>query len=294
MAAAPNLNPATDDDEGAIRALPHDELLRYGRSLGLDLSDDLSSDDLFRKVSKRRRVIAGIERDALLEIIRWGHGTVRDSASNEEMVIEIARIEKSGYDTLSRRGLATLARLRGIEVHESDAAEEIIERLNRREGFWKRFHRKRRSVVGSWLSRIIDDEESSGGRPIAGSTGESQADIPQEGAAMHASPRPSLRKHIEDRGVVGGIAQRLRGAADDYIKVKLDEIEARIDQKLGEIDLRLAEWRDREVANRLRILRITLAFTVLVAVLSLAYNYAKRQVDPAGDKSPVPAQTGRE
>ncbi len=60
---------------------------------------------------------------------------------------------------------------------------------------------------------------------------------------------------------------------------KLDEIELRIDQKLNEIDQRLAEWRDREVANRLRILKITLGFTVVVAVLSLLYNYAKREVD---------------
>ena len=95
--------------------------------------------------------------------------------------------------------------------------------------------------------------------------------------SVFAQPLGILRWSIEDHGVVGGIASRLRGAADDYIKIKLDEIELRIDGKLNQIDQRLAEWRDREVANRLKILRITLVFTVLVAILSLGYNYIKRQ-----------------
>ena len=101
--------------------------------------------------------------------------------------------------------------------------------------------------------------------------------LPDEAEAQEGDGRKSLKRQIEDYGVVGGIASRLRGAADDYIKIKLDEIEQRIDDKLNDIDQRLAEWRDREVANRLRILRITLGFTVLVAIMSLGYNYFKNQ-----------------
>jgi hypothetical protein len=63
--------------------------------------------------------------------------------------------------------------------------------------------------------------------------------------------------------------------ADDYVRQKLDEIEARIDKKLDEIDHRLGEWRDKEIANRLRIIKITLVASVVVAVLSLGYNYVR-------------------
>jgi hypothetical protein len=176
--------------------------------------------------------------------------------------------------------------LRDISVAESDSADELIEKLKKRLGFWQRFHRKRRSVVGSWLSRMIEGESADPhSAPPDAIKPSSSEETPHKTGA-----KPTLRKTIEDLGVVGGIAHRIRSTADDYIKVKLDEIEARIDIKLNEIDQRLAEWRDREVANRLKILRITLGFTVLVAVLSLAYNYAKKQVVSETHKSDTPAE----
>jgi hypothetical protein len=84
--------------------------------------------------------------------------------------------------------------------------------------------------------------------------------------------------------VLHDVAQKLRGAADKYITVKLDEIEARVDAKLDHIEERidhkivevheqLREMRDRELRHRLRLLKITLIFTVLVALLSLGYKW---------------------
>ena len=73
----------------------------------------------------------------------------------------------------------------------------------------------------------------------------------------------------------GGIAGRIKKSADSYVNQKLDEIESRIDRKLDEIDRRLAEWRDKEIANRIRILKITLWASVIVGVLSLIYSYVK-------------------
>ena len=70
----------------------------------------------------------------------------------------------------------------------------------------------------------------------------------------------------------------MRRGADSYVNVKLDEIEARIDRKLDEIDRRLGEWRDKEVANRVRIIKITLWASVIVSVVSLIYAYVTRQV----------------
>ena len=88
-------------------------------------------------------------------------------------------------------------------------------------------------------------------------------------------PAASLKDDIEESGLFGGIANRVKKTADSYLNQKLDEIEARIDRKLDEIDRRLAEWRDKEVANRIRILKITLWTTVIVAVMSLIYSYLK-------------------
>lgn len=79
-------------------------------------------------------------------------------------------------------------------------------------------------------------------------------------------------------------AERLRGAADSYIAAKLDEIEARVDAKLDHVETRidaklvelhgqLRRMRDRELRHRLRLLKITLIFTVLVALLSLGYKW---------------------
>ncbi|MBX3396397.1 MAG: hypothetical protein KF841_13625 [Phycisphaerae bacterium] len=266
---------AGHDEIAALEKLPHDELLRHGRDLGLELSDDLSSVEVVRRVAARRQLIAALDRDGLMEVLRWARRSVADDATKERIILEIRSIDKTNYDALSRRGLETLARLRNVEVRESDSAESVIQRLQQSDGFWARFHRKRRRVVGSWLARIIDGEHTDS---------DAGAGVSPTVPPIETASRQSLKRQIEDLGVVGGIAQRLRGAADDYIKVKLDEIEARIDLKLNEIDQRLAEWRDREVANRLKILRITLGFTVLVAILSLAYNFAKSRVDQSGEK----------
>ena len=83
--------------------------------------------------------------------------------------------------------------------------------------------------------------------------------------------------------------ERLRGAADNYIAAKLDEIEARVDAKLDHLEVRideklrevhqqLRELRDRELRHRLRLLKLTLVFTVLVAVLSLVYKWLVQQL----------------
>lgn len=261
----------------ALEDLPHDELLRYGRSLGLELEDNLPSDELVRRLRRHRSLLVELDRDALLDVIKWSRRPVREGAGKEELVREIARITRTNYDSLSRRGLATLAGLREIATEESDTAEDLIDKLRKQDGFWKRFHRRRRSLMASWLAKMIDGD---------GGDSNDYRFLPEDTGGDAESIKDSLKRQIEDHGVVGGIASRLRGAADDYIRVKLDEIERRIDEKLSEIDQRLAEWRDREVANRLKILRITLAFTVLVAIMSLGYNYVKSSMNSTLEDGP--------
>ncbi len=272
----------------SVEALSRDELLSLGRTLGLELEDKIGRAELVESVSRRRLLLRELDREALLDVVKWARRPVGEGASKEDLAREIAKLDKTAYEGLSRRGLHTLARLREIEASESDNTEVIIERLHKADGFWKRWHRKRRSLIGSWLAKIVDAETDSSEEPES-PTAATPTDDDSVGAT--ADDRASLKRDIEDRGIVGGLANRLRGAADEYIKVKLDEIELRIDDKLNQIDQRLAEWRDREIANRLKILKITLAFTVLVAILSLGYNYLKSPGDTIGPPATEPPAT---
>ena len=94
-------------------------------------------------------------------------------------------------------------------------------------------------------------------------------------AAQLDAYQSMLKEEIEESGLLGGLTNRIKKSADSYVNQKLDEIEARIDRKLDEIDRRLAEWRDKEIANRLRILKITLWASVIVGAFSLIYSYIK-------------------
>lgn len=271
---SPNPIPAASLDE-----LPADELLRYGSELGISLEPGLATNDMARQIRERQSLLAQIDREALLDIVIWGRRPVRRSATKEHLAREIHRIQQTNYRSLSTRGLAALAKLRNIAAADDDDAGAIIEKLRKQDGVWKRLTCKRRALVGSLLSKIFEGE--------AQEESTAYRFLPEDpGHALDAG-RPSIREHVEQHGFVGGIASRLRGAADDYIRVKLDEIEIRIDQKLDQIDKRLAEWRDREIRNRLKIIRITLIFTVLVALLSLGYNLLKKQVvEPQPDPAP--------
>ncbi len=110
---------------------------------------------------------------------------------------------------------------------------------------------------------------------------------PSDEAASAASEQQALSDSGYKRvRVLHDMAEKLRGAADTYIAVKLDEIEARVDAKLDRVEERidhkivelheqLRQMRDRELRHRLRLLKITLVFTVLVALLSLGYKWLK-------------------
>lgn len=269
----PNQTPAASLDE-----LPTDELMRYGSELGISFPLGLAPNDMARQIRERQALLAQIDREALLDIVIWGRRPVRRSATKEHLAREIHKIQQTNYRSLSTRGLVALTKLRSIAAADGDDAGAMIEKLRKQDGVWKRLTCKRRALVGSLLSRVFEaeaEEESTAYRFL-----------PEDPGHAMDSVRPSIREQVEQHGFVGGIASRLRGAADDYIRVKLDEIETRIDQKLDQIDKRLAEWRDREIRNRLKIIRITLIFTVLVALLSLGYNLLKKQVDEPG---PSPA-----
>ena len=107
---------------------------------------------------------------------------------------------------------------------------------------------------------------------------------PEETESRPDDPGEAAEKSDWKVTMMHAAAERLRGAADSYIAAKLDEIEARVDAKLDHVEGRidgkmvelhrqLREMRDRELRHRLRLLKITLIFTVVVALLSLGYKW---------------------
>lgn len=110
------------------------------------------------------------------------------------------------------------------------------------------------------------------------------ADQDEPEASEPQAPEPPPQSDSLRVRMLHNVTERLRGAADSYIAAKLDEIEARVDTKLdhieGRVDHKMLELhrhitrlRDRELKHRLKILKITLAFTVAVAILSLIYKW---------------------
>jgi len=267
-------SPSARVGAGSLSDMPDDELRHYGGELGLDLAHAIPRTELIHRVRQRQELLLQLDREAMLDVVVWARRPVRQSASKEALARQIASIDVSGYDGLSERGLRVLAALRGVRLEPGDSPEKMARRLRHADGFWRRVSRARRSLVGSALSKMLDVQ--------AGDAPNAYQFLPEDDATR----KVSLKHEIQDRGIVGGLASRLRGAADDYLREKMDEIEARIDRKLDDIDRRLSEWRDQEVANRLRILKLTLIASVLFAILSLGYHLATRSSDAVSGDAP--------
>jgi hypothetical protein len=192
------------------------------------------------------------------------------------------------FDGLSQRGLVVLATLRGLNVSLKDPVPSIVKKLKKQEGIFSRLNRKRRAMLGSMVSRMIGDEPADDYQFLPSQTPGATATAGSERVATTAPPSPgTIKDEIEEAGLLGGIAGRIKKSADAYVNQKLDEIESRIDRKLDEIDRRLAEWRDKEIANRIRILKITLWASVIVGAFSLVYSYVQIYF---GKRPPAPPQ----
>ncbi|UCF34640.1 MAG: hypothetical protein JSV78_04910 [Phycisphaerales bacterium] len=252
----------TDSSSTSLSELPHDTLVAYAGELGLDVSEETPRGELLRIIRERQELLVGLDRDALLDVVVWARLPVRRSASKETLASHIARVNKVSFEGLSDRGLRALAGLRGLEIKPRDTRASIEMRLRHLEGFWPKVRRRRRAVMGWLIARVVERSEEP----------DDYRFLPEQENGL------SLKEHIAESGVVGGIAQKLRGVADQYVAEKLDEIERRIDRKLDEIDSRLAEWRDREVSNRLRIVKITLLTAIVVAAISLGYDCVRERM----------------
>ena len=267
--------------------LPVEELQSIAEEFGLDARKITDKPELIAAIHKRRQLIASLDRAALIDAVHWAGKTPPVGAANEQLAIEIVQHRSMRFTGLSDRGLLALALLRGCALDGVSSREELIKQLKKQEGLYSKFKRKTRGWVGKRIGYLIGDE----------TTAATPADSPAT-ATSGQSPRPAdvggprkqaLKEEIEEAGFFSGIANRVKRQADGYVNQKLDEIEARIDRKLDEIDRRLAEWRDKEIANRIRILKITLWVSVVVAVISLMYSYVK--VEGKRWQTPNPSTT---
>jgi hypothetical protein len=255
--------------------LPRDELNTLAEDYGLDSTRFDTRAQVVQALADRKALIGTLDRTAMLEVVRWGRRPVSVAANREQLALEIARIRRMKFDGLSREGLFVLGLLRGVDCSSEDTTEELVRKLRRKEGLFSKLNRRRRSIIGSLAAKIVGEDEVD--EPYRYLTPADDPNV-KSPAAKSPAPPPRLREQIEERGLFGGLADRVRRSADSYVNTKLDEIELRIDRKLDEIDKRLAEWRDKEIANRVRILKFTLWASVIVSIISLIYAYFTRQV----------------
>jgi len=250
-----------DDPEKQLRLddMPVAELQVLAGQLMVPASASAERTELAGAIRRRLELIDRLDREALLDIVVWAHRPVSRSADKLELVREISQIKFTAYDGLSFAGLLALAQLKGLTIPEAVTDDQLRSMLRRCDGLSGWLARKRRAAVGVLLGKLLDAEGPDDRYQF----------LPDSDSDA------SLRKQIEQQGVVGGLASKIKVGADRYIDTKLDEIERRIDRKLDEIDQRLAEWRDREIANRLRIVKITLIGSIIIAVVSLLYSYLR-------------------
>ncbi|MBV8781623.1 MAG: hypothetical protein JO353_09515 [Phycisphaerae bacterium] len=241
---------------------PVHEVFAIAEELGLKPRQFKTRQQLISAIHARRQVIVSLNRDAMVDVLRWARRTAPPGASKETLAHEIISIKTMRFAGLSQRGLVVIAALRGLDVTGDEPVPKLVRKLKKQESFFAKINRARRSMLGSMVSKIIGGETV----PLHQS---------ETGEEAHGAASPSIKHDIEEAGLFGGLAGRIKKSADSYVNQKLDEIEARIDRKLDEIDRRLAEWRDKEVANRIRILKITLWASVVVGVFSLMYSYVQ-------------------
>src|SRR5438874_2531933 len=87
-----------------LSELPRDELDHLAEEFGLEPRRYRTRQHLVAALHDRRQVIAGLDREAMLDVIRWGRRPVTANASREQIAQEIVRIRSMRFAGLSQRG----------------------------------------------------------------------------------------------------------------------------------------------------------------------------------------------
>jgi hypothetical protein len=242
-----------------------DQLRSEAASLGADVRSARSRQDLIALLDRQQHLVLTLREPVLESILAWANTPVPTASPGQGLADRkdalaraVVSLKTMRFDGLDLEQLQSLAVLRGIPLKGNEPEPVLLDFLYEREGLLDKLNRKRRGFLGKLAEKVLGVAPPS--TPSTSST---------------SSTPPPLRREVEEQGLVAGIRQQIRREADAYISEKLDEIEARIDRKLDEIDSRLADWRDKEIANRIRIIKITLWATLVISLLSLLYIYLK-------------------
>ncbi len=73
-----------------LSELPKDELEHLAEEFGLDPAAYKSRQHLVAAIHERRQLIASMDREAMLDVVKWGRRPVTASASREQLALEIA------------------------------------------------------------------------------------------------------------------------------------------------------------------------------------------------------------
>src|SRR5687767_13145801 len=138
--------------------MPKEELDHLAEEFGLDPTRYKTRQHLVAAIHDRRQMIAAMDREAMIDVIRWGRRPVTVNATKEQIAQEIVRIESMRFHGLSQRGLVVLARLRGVEARDDDEVPVLVKRLKKKEGLFARINRKRRAVLGSLVAKMVGEE----------------------------------------------------------------------------------------------------------------------------------------
>src|SRR5215207_2514310 len=76
-----------------LSELPKDELENLADEFGLDPSNFKTRQQLVVALHERRQLIASLDRDAMLDVIKWGRRPVTYNATKEQIAQEIVRVK---------------------------------------------------------------------------------------------------------------------------------------------------------------------------------------------------------
>src|SRR5439155_25878962 len=80
-----------------LSELPKDELEHLAEEFGLDPRDFKTRQHLVTALHERRQTIASFDRDAMLDVIKWGRRPVTFNASKEQIAQEIIRVRSMKF-----------------------------------------------------------------------------------------------------------------------------------------------------------------------------------------------------
>src|SRR5690349_13532547 len=140
--------------------LPKDELEALADEFGIDPTRFKSRQHLVAAIHDRRQMIAMMDRDAMIDVVRWGRRPVPVNATKEQLAMEIARIRLMKFGGLSQPGLVVLARMRGLHPRGDEPVPVLVRRLRKQEGLFSRLNRKRRAWIGGMISNMLGENDA--------------------------------------------------------------------------------------------------------------------------------------